>query len=77
MTVDSNTVVGRISTISDTDSVRAPPAVCCATTATTTAWLERELIAARQDPQLRHIFVVMHHPPFSISLHGGVVSEPE
>jgi len=36
-----------------------------------TAWLERELIAARQDPNLRHIFVVMHHPPFSISLHGG------
>ena len=36
-----------------------------------TAWLERELIAARQDPNTRHIFVVMHHPPFSISLHGG------
>lgn len=36
-----------------------------------TAWIERELIAARQDPALRHIFVVMHHPPFSISLHGG------
>jgi predicted MPP superfamily phosphohydrolase len=36
-----------------------------------TAWLERELIAARQDPNVRHIFVVMHHPPFSISLHGG------
>jgi predicted phosphodiesterase len=36
-----------------------------------TAWLERELIAARQDPGVRHIFVVMHHPPFSISLHGG------
>jgi 3',5'-cyclic AMP phosphodiesterase CpdA len=36
-----------------------------------TAWLERELIAARQDPQVHHIFVVMHHPPFSISLHGG------
>jgi predicted phosphodiesterase len=36
-----------------------------------TAWLERELIAARQDPRVRHIFVVMHHPPFSISLHGG------
>ncbi|NVB85314.1 MAG: metallophosphoesterase family protein [Kofleriaceae bacterium] len=36
-----------------------------------TAWLERELIAARQDPGIRHIFVVMHHPPFSISLHGG------
>ena len=38
-----------------------------------TAWLERELIAARQDPPIRHIFVVMHHPPFSISLHGGAV----
>jgi acid phosphatase type 7 len=36
-----------------------------------TAWLERELIAARQDPQVRHIFAVMHHPPFSISVHGG------
>jgi predicted phosphodiesterase len=36
-----------------------------------TAWLERELIAARQDPAMKHIFVVMHHPPFSISLHGG------
>ncbi|MEP6866518.1 MAG: metallophosphoesterase [Deltaproteobacteria bacterium] len=36
-----------------------------------TAWLERELVAARQDPTVRHIFVVMHHPPFSISLHGG------
>jgi acid phosphatase type 7 len=36
-----------------------------------TAWLERELIAARQDPAVHHIFVVMHHPPFSISLHGG------
>ncbi len=36
-----------------------------------TAWIERELMAARQDPDVRHIFVVMHHPPFSISLHGG------
>jgi predicted phosphodiesterase len=36
-----------------------------------TAWIERELIAARQDQDIRHIFVVMHHPPFSISLHGG------
>jgi predicted phosphodiesterase len=36
-----------------------------------TAWLERELIAARGDPAIRHVFVVMHHPPFSISLHGG------
>jgi acid phosphatase type 7 len=36
-----------------------------------TAWIERELSAARQDPRVRHVFVVMHHPPFSISLHGG------
>jgi hypothetical protein len=36
-----------------------------------TAWIERELIAARHDPGVRHVFVVMHHPPFSISLHGG------
>ncbi|MEO8702460.1 MAG: metallophosphoesterase [Kofleriaceae bacterium] len=36
-----------------------------------TSWLERELIASRQDPGTKHIFVVMHHPPFSISLHGG------
>ncbi|HEU4611792.1 MAG TPA: metallophosphoesterase family protein [Kofleriaceae bacterium] len=36
-----------------------------------TAWIERELIAARQDPSIRHIFAVMHHPPFSVSLHGG------
>jgi 3',5'-cyclic AMP phosphodiesterase CpdA len=38
-----------------------------------TSWIERELIAARQDPSIRHIFVVMHHPPFSVSLHGGNV----
>ena len=36
-----------------------------------TTWLERELNAARQDPAIHHIFVVMHHPPFSVSLHGG------
>lgn len=36
-----------------------------------TSWLERELIAARQDADIRHIFVVMHHPPYSIALHGG------
>jgi predicted phosphodiesterase len=36
-----------------------------------TAWIERELIAARQDSDIKHIFVVMHHPPYSISLHGG------
>ena len=36
-----------------------------------TAWIERELIAARQDTGIKHVFCVMHHPPFSISLHGG------
>jgi 3',5'-cyclic AMP phosphodiesterase CpdA len=38
-----------------------------------TAWIEQELIAARQDPTIHHIFCVMHHPPFSISLHGGAI----
>jgi Calcineurin-like phosphoesterase len=38
-----------------------------------TAWIERELAAARQDSTIHHIFVVMHHPPYSISLHGGAV----
>jgi acid phosphatase type 7 len=36
-----------------------------------TAWMERELTAAVQDARIRHIFVVMHHPPFSTSIHGG------
>jgi predicted phosphodiesterase len=36
-----------------------------------TSWLESELMAARQSPAIRHVFIVMHHPPFSISLHGG------
>ena len=36
-----------------------------------TAWIERELIAVRQDPAIHHVFAVMHHPPYSISLHGG------
>jgi acid phosphatase type 7 len=36
-----------------------------------TSWLEHQLQAARQDAGIKHIFVVMHHPPFSISLHGG------
>jgi predicted phosphodiesterase len=36
-----------------------------------TAWLERELIAARQDPAVKHIFCLMHHPVYSVSLHGG------
>ncbi|WP_428268281.1 metallophosphoesterase [Haliangium sp.] len=36
-----------------------------------TAWIERELQAARLDPSVEHVFVIMHHPPFSIALHGG------
>ncbi len=36
-----------------------------------TEWIEEQLQAARLDPQIRHIFVSMHHPPFSVSLHGG------
>jgi hypothetical protein len=36
-----------------------------------TSWLERQLQATRQDATIRHVFIVMHHPPFSISLHGG------
>ncbi|HVV83631.1 MAG TPA: metallophosphoesterase, partial [Kofleriaceae bacterium] len=39
-----------------------------------TAWLERQLAAYQQDPNLRHLFVVMHHPVFSISSHGGLPS---
>jgi 3',5'-cyclic AMP phosphodiesterase CpdA len=36
-----------------------------------TEWIEQQLQAARLDPQVRHIFVSMHHPPYSVSLHGG------
>jgi acid phosphatase type 7 len=36
-----------------------------------TAWIDHELAAARQDKLTKHIFVVMHHPPYSISLHRG------
>ena len=36
-----------------------------------TQWIERELQSARLDARIEHVFVVMHHPPFSISLHGG------
>jgi len=35
------------------------------------AWIEQQLRAARMDKRVKHIFVSMHHPPFSISLHGG------
>ncbi len=36
-----------------------------------TAWIEEQLQAARLDDRIEHIFVSMHHPPFSVSLHGG------
>ncbi len=36
-----------------------------------TAWIEAQLQAARLDKSIRHIFVAMHHPPYSVSLHGG------
>ena len=36
-----------------------------------TAWLEEQLQVAHADPKIDHIFVSMHHPPFSVSLHGG------
>jgi hypothetical protein len=36
-----------------------------------TAWIEEQLQAARLDQDIEHLFVTMHHPPFSTSLHGG------
>lgn len=39
-----------------------------------TAWLERQLLAYQQDPKLRHLFLTMHHPVYSISSHGGLTS---
>jgi acid phosphatase type 7 len=36
-----------------------------------TAWIEQQLQAARLDDRIDHIFVTMHHPPYSIALHGG------
>jgi len=36
-----------------------------------TSWLEGQLVQARQDPRIRHVFVTMHHPPYSIATHGG------
>lgn len=36
-----------------------------------TAWIKRQLRAARRDKKIKHVFVTMHHPPFSVSLHGG------
>ncbi len=39
-----------------------------------TAWLERQLQGYTQDPTLHHLFVIMHHPVYSISSHGGLNS---
>lgn len=36
-----------------------------------TAWIEQQLQQARLDPAIQYIFVSMHHPPYSVSLHGG------
>jgi len=36
-----------------------------------TGWLERELQSAVADPDVRHIFVMMHHGPFATGPHGG------
>jgi hypothetical protein len=36
-----------------------------------TAWLEKILADAAVDPKIQHRFVVMHHPVYSTSLHGG------
>ncbi len=36
-----------------------------------TAWLEHQLAVAVADPQIAHRFIVMHHPVFSVSIHGG------
>lgn len=36
-----------------------------------TAWLAAELADARADARIDHVFVVMHHPLYSIGFHGG------
>ncbi len=36
-----------------------------------TAWIEQQLRAATMNKRVKHIFVAMHHPPYSVSLHGG------
>lgn len=36
-----------------------------------TDWIEQQLQAAQLSPDIKHVFVIMHHPPYSISLHGG------
>jgi len=36
-----------------------------------TEWLEEELRAAVSNPDIRHIFVMMHHSPYATGPHGG------
>lgn len=36
-----------------------------------TAWLEDQLRRTQLDPDILFVFVSMHHPAFSVSLHGG------
>jgi 3',5'-cyclic AMP phosphodiesterase CpdA len=36
-----------------------------------TLWLEEQLKAAVGDPEIRHVFVQMHHPLYSTSTHGA------
>jgi hypothetical protein len=36
-----------------------------------TAWIEQQLQQARLNPAIKFIFITMHHPPYSVSLHGG------
>jgi 3',5'-cyclic AMP phosphodiesterase CpdA len=42
-----------------------------------TAWLEDALAAAAADPDIRHLFVVLHHGPYSTGPHGGHVAARE
>jgi len=35
------------------------------------AWLEAELAASANKPRIKHIFVVVHYPPYSAGHHGG------
>jgi hypothetical protein len=37
-------------------------------TNTPLSWLEKHLMAARADPSVRHVFVVLHHPMYSTSI---------
>ena len=40
-----------------------------------TEWLDRTLRAARADARVKHLFAVMHHPPYSVATHGGDLEE--